>query len=57
MNLIASEAELAKAAKYLTAHDKVLAPVIREAGICTIRPHKNYYQELVDSIISQQLQQ
>jgi DNA-3-methyladenine glycosylase II len=55
MSLIASEAELAKAAEYLTAHDKVLAPVIREAGICTIRPHKNYYQELVESIISQQL--
>jgi len=33
----------------------VLAPIIAAAGPCTIRPHKNYYQELVESIISQQL--
>jgi DNA-3-methyladenine glycosylase II len=55
MNLIASEAELKKAANYLAEHDNVLAPVIAEVGICTIRPHRNYYQELVESIISQQL--
>jgi DNA-3-methyladenine glycosylase II len=29
--------------------------VIAEVGLCTIRPHRNYYQELVDSIVSQQL--
>jgi len=55
MSLIASKAELAKAARYLREHDKALAPVIARAGPCTIRPNKNYYQELVDSIISQQL--
>lgn len=44
-----------KAADHLTAHDAVLAPVIAAHGPCTMRPHKNYYQELVDSIISQQL--
>lgn len=55
MSLIASEKELEKAAKYLAEHDKVLVPVIAEHGPCTIRPHKNYYQELVESIISQQL--
>jgi len=30
-------------------------PIIEAAGIATITPHKNYYQELVESIISQQL--
>jgi DNA-3-methyladenine glycosylase II len=44
-----------QAADYLTQHDPILAPVIAETGLCTIRPHANYYQELVDSIISQQL--
>ncbi|HSX29814.1 MAG TPA: DNA-3-methyladenine glycosylase [Candidatus Saccharimonadales bacterium] len=53
--MIASETTLLEAAKHLAAHDPVLAPVITAAGPCTIRPHKNYYQELVDSIISQQL--
>jgi DNA-3-methyladenine glycosylase II len=43
------------AAEHLTRHDPVLAPVIKRVGPCTIRPHKNYYQELVESIISQQL--
>ncbi len=44
-----------QAADHLSQHDPVLAPVIARVGLCTIRPHRNYYQELVDSIISQQL--
>lgn len=44
-----------QAADHLSKHDPVLAPIIHAAGLCTMRPHKNYYQELVDSIISQQL--
>lgn len=55
MSLVANEAEMKKAAKYLSEKDAVLAPVIAEVGICTLRPHRNYYQELVESIISQQL--
>jgi DNA-3-methyladenine glycosylase II len=53
--ILLSEEEARKAAKHLAAHDQVLAPVIERTGLCTIRPHTNYYQELVDSIISQQL--
>lgn len=53
--MIASDATMQLAAKHLARHDAVLAPVIAKAGPCTIRPHKQYYQELVDSIISQQL--
>lgn len=55
MSFIASDSELQKAADYLTAQDKTLAPIIAKVGLCTIRPHHDYYQELVDSIISQQL--
>ena len=44
-----------KAADHLSAHDPILAPIIAEVGLCTIKPHTNYYQELVDSIVSQQL--
>jgi DNA-3-methyladenine glycosylase II len=53
--MIADDKTVADAAAHLAKHDKVLAPVIARAGACTIRPHSNYYQELVDSIISQQL--
>lgn len=48
--------ELAKiAAESLSNSDPVLATVIRQVGACTITPHQNYYWELIDSIISQQL--
>jgi DNA-3-methyladenine glycosylase II len=40
---------------HLGQHDPALVKVIASYPACTIRPHKNYYQELVDSIISQQL--
>ena len=44
-----------KAADHLSKQDSLLAPVIAEVGLCTIQPNTNYYQELVDAIISQQL--
>jgi DNA-3-methyladenine glycosylase II len=44
-----------QAAEYLAKTDMKLAPVIAKFGPCTIRPHKDYYWELVDAIISQQL--
>jgi DNA-3-methyladenine glycosylase II len=46
-----------KAADHLAANDSILKPVIARAGLCTIRPVKieDYYWELVDGIISQQL--
>lgn len=45
----------ALAAERLAASDPVLAPIIARIGSCPLRSHKNYYWELVDSIISQQL--
>jgi DNA-3-methyladenine glycosylase II len=52
--LIANAAALEKAAKQL-ASDPVLKPLIKRYGLCTIRPHKDYYRELVESIVGQQL--
>jgi DNA-3-methyladenine glycosylase II len=55
MDVIIDDQNAQLAAEYLARNDPVLRPVIERIGPCTIRPHKNYYQELVDSIISQQL--
>jgi DNA-3-methyladenine glycosylase II len=44
-----------EAAEYLRQADPMLQPIIDAIGPCTFRPHTDYYQELVDSIISQQL--
>jgi DNA-3-methyladenine glycosylase II len=43
------------AADHLSKHDPHLAAVIAQYGLCTIQPHTNYYQDLVESIIGQQL--
>ncbi len=53
--MILDEKIAQKAAEYLGDNDKNLLAVITSVGMCTIRPHANHYQELVDSIISQQL--
>lgn len=44
-----------EAAIYLSKVDPVLRSIIEQRGPCTIRQNTNYYQELVDAIISQQL--
>lgn len=51
---IANQSTLHDAATHLST-DPALAPVIARAGLATISPHTNYYWELIDSIISQQL--
>lgn len=53
--LIASHKTLTEATEHLTRVDPLLAPIIEARGLCTIEPHTHYYQELVESIISQQL--
>lgn len=52
---IANKKTLSIGAKHLRASDPILEIIIKRAGLSTITPHKNYYQELVESIISQQL--
>jgi DNA-3-methyladenine glycosylase II len=49
------EDELNLAAAHLAKNDPHMGSIIKNAGICTIRPHRNYYSELFDSIVSQQL--
>lgn len=55
MHQVANPETLQQAADHLANVDPVLAPIIARAGLPTITPHKNYYQELVESIVSQQL--
>ena len=40
---------------HLLKNDHLLAPIILKFGGCPIKPHTRYYQELVESIIGQQL--
>jgi DNA-3-methyladenine glycosylase II len=47
--------ELQRASDHLAASDLKLAPLIAVTGPCTIKPHRHYYSELINSIISQQL--
>lgn len=55
MVLIATPITLKVAARELALRDPILGGIIDRAGIPSITPHKNYYQELVESIVSQQL--
>jgi len=55
MQPVANLETLRTAAEYLAAADPYLTPIIAAAGLPTITPNKNYYQALVESIISQQL--
>ncbi len=53
--MLLSETTVLDAAQHLSTRDPLLKSVIEKYGPCTIRPHTDYYQELVDSIVSQQL--
>lgn len=53
--MIITDTVAKKAAEVLQHQDQILAPVIKRVGLCTMRPHTNYYQELVQSILGQQL--
>lgn len=44
-----------QAQEHLSKNDPKLAVLINKYGDCTLKPHTDYYRELVDSIISQQL--
>ncbi len=53
--MVANPQTLESAALHLSKNDLVLRPVIEKFGICTIVPHSEYYRELVESIVGQQL--
>ena len=46
---------LQEGSEHLKQADPILRPIIESAPLPTITPHTNYYQKLVESIISQQL--
>ena len=50
-----SDTSILQAENWLSSHDAVLAKIISTQPSCTVRPHQNYYQELVEAIIGQQL--
>lgn len=52
---LASPATFIKAAHHLQLYDPILGEVIARAPLPQFTPHKKYYEELVGSIISQQL--
>lgn len=52
---IANKKTLKQASLYLQSVDSIIGNIIKSTGLPTIDPHKNYYQELVESIVSQQL--
>jgi DNA-3-methyladenine glycosylase II len=54
-NLEAFYREVKLAKKHLSEYDPVLAQVIKEVGEFRLKPHKKYFETLVDAIISQQL--
>jgi DNA-3-methyladenine glycosylase II len=47
--------KLQKAQAHLTLHDPILAELIARFGDCKLKPHTDYYGELVSAIIGQQL--
>jgi DNA-3-methyladenine glycosylase II len=55
MPKLASKTTIEAAAAHLRGTDAVLAEVINGSPLPTITPHKNYYQALVESVVSQQL--
>lgn len=52
---IASPQTLQEAAEHLKTNDPILGPIVEGSGLCTIEPHTDYYRELVESIVGQQL--
>lgn len=47
--------KLRKAELHLAASDPRLAPLIKKYGPCHLRPHTDYYKELLGGIVGQQL--
>jgi DNA-3-methyladenine glycosylase II len=48
-------AKLREAERHLAKNDSRLAAIIKVAGPCKLKPHRDYYAELVSGIVGQQL--
>jgi len=49
------ENDLNAAIQHLSANDRFLKLIIKQVGPCRLKPHKKYFETLVDAIVSQQL--
>jgi len=49
------QSELKRAVKHLSYYDGTLKQIIKKVGFCRLKPHKKYFETLVDAIVSQQL--
>jgi DNA-3-methyladenine glycosylase II len=47
--------EINQAIKYLAGNDNTLSTIIKNIGIINLRPHRNYFNALLRSIVGQQL--
>jgi len=47
--------QIQKATSFLEKNDPVLKKIVNNIGPCTLKPNKNYFQSLVQSIMYQQL--
>jgi DNA-3-methyladenine glycosylase II len=52
---ISFEEQVKTAKKYLSKNDRVMKDIINKVGEFRVKPHTNYFETLVDSIVSQQL--
>ncbi len=54
-NLEEYRENLSDARQYLEKKDEILRSIILKIGDCRLKPHKKYFETLVDAIVSQQL--
>lgn len=54
-NMTSHASNIQVAINHLLSHDPILASIIITHPICDLKPHKQYYRSLVESIIGQQL--
>ncbi|MBS1913315.1 MAG: DNA-3-methyladenine glycosylase 2 family protein [Bacteroidetes bacterium] len=47
--------EVTKGTRLLSRRDPLIRPLVREHGLPTFKPHDDYFDTLVDSVISQQI--
>lgn len=47
--------EIQNGITYLKKNDPILGKIITKVGSCTLKPHRNYFNALLESIIGQQL--
>lgn len=55
MNIREFNNKVTEGKAYISKNDSVLRSIIKSVGDFSLKPHKNYFETLIDSIVSQQL--